>query len=97
MASLMRARIKSKNGRHVFDILGYSLTDLIAHLEALFAEGMNWDNYGREWHIDHVRPDCSFSYTEVTDADFISCWALVNLQPIWALDNIKKGGKYART
>ena len=53
---------------------------------------MNWNNYGK-WHIDHVRPDRSFNYKSVKDKEFQECWALKNLQPLWAIDNLKKGGK----
>jgi hypothetical protein len=27
------------------------------------------------------------------DLEFKQCWALSNLQPLWALDNLHKGGK----
>lgn len=85
----------SKNGRHSFDLLGYSLNDLTAHLEAQFWPGMTWDNYGRGgWHIDHVRPLATFSYETPDDPEFREAWALSNLQPLWEWDNIAKGAKW---
>lgn len=76
-------------------MLGYSLSELQAHLESKFTQGMSWEHFlaGRI-HIDHVvpvsllRPDC------VNSEAFRVCWALENLQPLWAEDNIKKGAKY---
>lgn len=74
-------------------ILGYSPADLVAHLEALFVEGMSWDNYG-EWQIDHIKPIDAFVKEGVFDAKAIN--ALSNLQPLWAKDNASKGNKYVR-
>lgn len=53
---------------------------------------MSWDNYG-EWHIDHKIPDCKFNYISVNDKEFQKCWALKNLQPLWAIENLRKGSK----
>lgn len=74
-------------------IFGYTTDELISHLESKFQNGMTWKNYGR-WHIDHIRPVCSFKYESITDPEFIECWSLNNLQPLWAADNWSKGGKY---
>jgi 5-methylcytosine-specific restriction endonuclease McrA len=52
---------------------------------------MSWENYGK-WHIDHVVPDSFFFYQTTRDIGFKKSWELKNLQPLWALDNIKKGG-----
>jgi hypothetical protein len=82
-----------KAGRRWEALVGYTLADLIAHLEALFVDGMTWANYG-EWHIDHVRPIASFEITSVDCDDFRACWELANLQPLWAADNIAKGARY---
>lgn len=75
-----------------FDLLGYSLDDLIKHLENLFTDGMTWDNYG-EWHVDHIKPISSFNFDSEDCAEFKQCWSLDNLQPLWAKDNLSKGAK----
>lgn len=95
----MNANIKNslrdgKNGRRWEALVGYTITDLMAHLEAQFLPGMSWDNRG-EWHIDHIRPLCSFSFQTPDDPQFREAWALTNLQPLWAADNLKKGGRWA--
>lgn len=77
-----------KNG-HYFEILKYSPEELIYHLEKQFIDGMTWDNYG-EWHVDHIKPISSFKIQEIGDDEFIKCWSLENLQPLWALDNLRK-------
>lgn len=54
---------------------------------------MSWENYG-EWHIDHVTPLSWFQYKSVTDEGFSAAWALNNLQPLWAEDNLSKNNRY---
>ena len=78
-----------KNRRSWESILGFTSQQLIEHLEAQFKDGMSWEN--RElWHIDHIRPIASFKFESIEDDDFKKCWALDNLQPLWAKDNIIK-------
>ena len=80
-----------KNG-HYFDILGYTPEELINHLEKQFTEGMTWDNYG-EFHVDHKLPISSFNIKEIGDEEFMKCWSLDNLQPMWGEENIRKSNK----
>ena len=94
-ASQLRSHLKSKNGKHVFNILGYSVKDLMNHLEAQFKPGMNWDNYGNYWQIDHKTPASWFQYSNSTDQGFKDCWALSNLQPLEKNLNLSKSNRYA--
>ena len=82
-----------KKSNKTFDLLGYTIEELMTHLESLFTEGMTWDNYG-EWHVDHIKPMTSFSFESVDDAGFKECWDLKNLQPLWWNDNLSKGPRY---
>jgi hypothetical protein len=75
-----------------FDLLGYTLEELMNHLEKQFTEGMTWDNYG-EWHVDHKIPMSSFNFETTEDREFKLCWCLDNLQPLWGPDNLSKGTK----
>jgi hypothetical protein len=85
--------LKAKKGnRSILEILPYSIKDLMAHLESQFVNGMTWENYG-EWHVDHIKPRVAFNYNSATDPDFLKLWALDNLQPLWAIDNYRKGHK----
>ena len=80
-----------KNG-HYFEILKYSPENLIERLESKFKDGMTWDNYG-EWHVDHIKPISLFQITEIGDDEFMSCWSLNSLQPMWGIENIRKSNK----
>ena len=77
---------------HYFDILQYTPNELINHLELQFKDDMSWDNYGI-WHVDHKLPITSFDIQEMGDKEFMSCWSLDNLQPMWGIENIRKSNK----
>lgn len=93
MSVAIRTSLKNrKTGDHWEGILGYTVVDLMIHLEALFAPGMTWENYG-EWHIDHITPRTAFDFSSPMDPGFRQCWSLGNLQPLWARDNIAKSDR----
>jgi len=78
-----------KGGRPWRSLVGYSLADLKRHLERQFTRGMSWENMGK-WHIDHILPLSSFTYSDPADPDFRVAWALANLRPLWGQENQKK-------
>lgn len=93
MSSLMSSRLSNKGNKSVFDLIPYTIEELRLHLESQFQPGMTWANYGKNgWEVDHIMPDCSFEYSSASDSDFKKCWALNNLQPLWAKDNKIKNG-----
>jgi hypothetical protein len=72
-------------------LTGCELSFLKGYLEGKFTEGMTWENHG-DWHLDHIRPCCSFDLKEEEEQK--KCFHYTNLQPLWAKDNLSKGGKY---
>lgn len=90
VSTRMWAALKGRKDFKLFSRLNYSLDELMSHLEGLFQPGMTWANYGR-WHVDHRRPCAAFDLTK--EDQFAQCWALANLQPLWAEDNIRKGAR----
>lgn len=91
--AINRRGFKRDSSSRIFKILGCTITELKAHLESEFTEGMTWDNYGRNgWHVDHIRPCASFN---LIDPDQVkACFHYTNLQPLWAADNISKSSLY---
>jgi len=84
----------SKRGRKTFELLGYSVDELMAHLEKHFTVGMSWDNYGRGgWEIDHIIPLSAHNFETPDHHDFKRAWALTNLQPLWAPENASKNDR----
>lgn len=60
---------------------------------------MSWDNWGqatadeRTWNIDHIYPHSKLPYDSMEHPNFKKCWALENLRPLCAIENIKKKDK----
>lgn len=96
----LRSRISSiiKNkgitkSKSLLEILGVKDQNiLLSHIESLWTEGMNWDNYGNkkgQWSIDHIIPlDSAKNIDEVNKLNHYT-----NLQPLWWKDNIIKRNK----
>lgn len=101
--SAIRSHISASAGRNgwsiqgmskaaIEDSLGFTVHDLMLHIEKLLLAGMSWANWG-EWHIDHVTPRAKFQVTGLGDPSFKKCFGLSNLQPLWAAENMAKGSK----
>jgi hypothetical protein len=87
-----RALRGQKAGRRWEGLVGYTLDELMTHLERQFPKGMSWQNRDR-WHVDHVIPMSSFGFRSATDESFKACWALTNLRPLWKVENLRKGAR----
>jgi len=87
----------NKNGQHWKTLLNYTLEELQICLEKQWTGGMTWQNYGSAWHIDHRIPISAFNFSKPEHLDFKRCWALSNLQPMWASENISKSNKLAES
>ena len=73
------------------EIVGCTFEELKTYIESQFTEGMSWDNYGIDgWHVDHIKPLAVANSQE----EIISLNHYTNLQPLWALDNLKKGATF---
>jgi hypothetical protein len=90
----MRNRIRrtiEKNNKDITaqKLLGCSVSHAISYIEAQFAPGMTWHNWGASgWHIDHIKPLSSF---DMSDPNQIrQAFHYTNLQPLWARENLQK-------
>ena len=81
-----------KDGESVFQYLPYTMEELKEHLESQFEPGMTWKDRS-EWHIDHIYPHSLLPYDSMDHPNFQKAWALDNLQPLWAKENMSKGNK----
>ena len=84
--------LKSKKWRKdntTKNILGCNADQLKQHLEQQSQPGMTWENQGSFWHIDHIIPLSS----ALSKEELYKLCHYTNLQPLMALDNLKKGCK----
>lgn len=84
--------------------LPYTMNELKSHLEKQFEPWMTWANHGRytkrwndqdpttwTWQIDHIVPQSCLPYSGMEDDNFKKCWALENLRPLSAKQNLLDG------
>lgn len=85
-------RQKGTKSLKTTELIGCSYEYLMDHIESYFPRwpGMSWDNMDK-WHVDHIVP-CK-QYNLKDEAQQRLCFHWSNLQPLWAVDNLKKGSK----
>jgi hypothetical protein len=95
----------SKNGKSITKYLPYSFQQLKEHIEQQFEPWMTWNNwsvYDKDiwndnnsstwtWQLDHIIPQSKLPYINMEDDNFKKCWALENLRPYSAKQNIIDG------
>lgn len=100
----------SKNGQSIVQYFDYTFSELKEHLERQFESWMTWDNQGSynfeiwddndpttwTWQLDHIIPQSDLPYTSMTEDNFKKCWAIENLRPLSAKQNIIDGASRAR-
>ena len=93
MGDLIRGALNRGGASAKFeDFAGYSTQQLKAHLEAQFIKGMDWEKFRKgKIHIDHIVPISSFDLSNPDELK--SAWAITNLRPLWAKDNLMKSNK----
>jgi hypothetical protein len=98
----LKGKIKNSS---VLKLIGCNIDELKTHIEKQFYNGMNWNNWGEVWEIDHIKPICSFDFTDANQQK--ECFHHTNLQPLFktteiskkfgckdCVGNRNKGGKY---
>lgn len=73
-------------------LLGCDKAQFMEYLALKFRDGMTWENYGKVWHVDHIKPCAAFDLTN--DTELRECFHHTNLQPLLAHENLSKGKKF---
>jgi len=106
----LRQRGATKEGSSFLQCVSWSVQELKAHLESGWEPWMTWDNYGVyvasswddndpstwKWNIDHIIPQSETPYVSMRDENFAKCWALENLRPMSAKQNLLDGVRRRR-
>jgi Prasinovirus endonuclease VII len=92
LSSYLSMLLRGKGGKEskTLDLLGCSLLEFKSWLTSRFQHGMSWEKYGK-WHVDHVKPCSKFDLSNPQQQK--ECFHYTNLQPLWAKENLSKGGR----
>jgi hypothetical protein len=85
----LKGQSKSKKTER---FLGCTFEETMVYLEKSFRPPMTRENMGKIWHVDHIRPVCSFDLSDPEQVK--ACFHYTNLQPLFVEENLKKSGKY---
>lgn len=105
-STAINSKLNKQGDSYLLHIV-YSIQELKEHLEKQFEPWMTWENQGKynpktwddndpstwKWQIDHIIPHATFRYTSMEDQAFKECWALYNLRPLSAKQNIIDGDR----
>ena len=107
---MLKSKGSSKNGKSSRSFFPFTADELKKHIEALFEPWMNWNNHGIynpntwddndpstwTWQLDHIIPQSNYPYSEMGSENFNIIWALSNLRPYSAKQNILDGASRIR-
>lgn len=77
-------------GKEISKYLGATRDEIRQWISGKMLEGMNWNNYGNIWVIDHIVPLRLFDMTN--EVDLKIAWNFKNLMPLFSKDNLHKEG-----
>lgn len=97
LKSILRLRLLDAFKRHINggtvsnkhsarELLGCDINTALLHIEQQFLPEMNWQNHGKVWELDHIRP-CA-SYNLLSELDVRECFNYKNLQPLFKTSSI---------
>lgn len=96
ITQILRSRfyfsLKINKTQSAISLLGCSIEQLKQHLEQQFLPEMNWENHGKIWEIDHIKPCSSFDLTQEKQQQ--ECFHYSNLQPLFKTTEIAESFGY---
>lgn len=57
---------------------GLCRTDLRKWIEAQFANGLSWENFGKAWQFEHIIPIAWFNTSD--EEELKACWGFLNIR-----------------
>lgn len=84
---VFKAQTCEKNNR-TWKYINCSAKQFQKWIEFQLYDGMTMENYGKIWHIDHVKPCSKFDLTKEDEVK--ECFSWKNLRPYLSEKNIKK-------
>jgi hypothetical protein len=97
LGSLLRSRIfnaikNNSKSKRTIEVLGCNIEQFKKHLELQFLPEMTWDNHGKIWEIDHIKPCALFNFG--VGEDILKCFYYTNHQPLFKTTEIAESFGY---
>lgn len=89
-ATLTKDRIPKKE--RTVEYLGCTASFFQKWIAFQLYDGMDMDNYGEVWHVDHTKPIARFNLLDEEERK--SCFSWINCRPLLAAKNISKSSAY---
>lgn len=89
--AIRQAIVNNGYGKKVKLSIGCEINFLKSYIEARWQAGMNWDNYGKVWVLDHIFPLAKMNLS--TKRAQLMANHYTNLQPMFVKQNLSKGDK----
>lgn len=95
----LRSRIKDTiplefRPKESIKLLGCSVGHFRKWIEYQFADDMSWNNHGKKWHLDHVKPCDIFDLTDPEQQK--ECFFWKNVRPLGVSENSKKHNNFSQ-
>jgi hypothetical protein len=94
LRKLLRHSLKRglfSSSKSILDLIDCTIEEMKLHIESQFTPQMTWDNHGKVWHIDHIRPLCSFDLTN--ENHIKEATQRSNLRPMLIEEHLKKSAE----
>jgi len=99
IAGILRSRVKAalkgkSKSAHTMELVGCAIDLFRLHLQNQFRDGMQWNNHGTVWEIDHIKPCASFELEHPEQQRL--CFHYSNMQPLLKEDHKQKTAEERR-
>jgi hypothetical protein len=110
ITNMLKSQGSSKGGRSFLQYVDWEPEELVIHIEKQFETWMTWNNQGKynsktwddndqttwKWQLDHIIPHSDLPYDNMEHPNFKKAWALSNLRPLSAKQNLLDGANRTR-
>ena len=83
------------SGDSIKEYLDLNAWEIREYIESLWEMGMDWENYKKDWVIDHIVPLRCFDIR--SNSQMKLCWNHLNFAPKFISDNHEKGASIYNT
>lgn len=85
----LRRLYTTSPSKEIITLVGTNKTNFINHINNQLIDGMDYNNFGTEWSLDHIVPVNAFDLSDYEQ--LLLCYNYNNIMPMYIIDNRAKG------